>query len=62
MQPRRILPLLLATVVTATTAGCRNATTPAAMPPEPDMKSTEQLQPPVKITARETAPKTSDRG
>ena len=62
MQPRRILSLLLTAVITATTAGCRNATTRAAVPPEPDVKLTEQLQPPVKITARETAPNATDRG
>jgi hypothetical protein len=62
MQPRTIVSLLLTAVITATTAGCRSAMTRDSVPPEPDVKPTEQLQPPVKITAREAAPTTIDRG
>lgn len=62
MKPRTILSLLLTGAVTATTAACTSAKTRATAPPEPEVKATEQLQPPVKITARETVPTTVDRG
>lgn len=58
MKRRTIGSLLLTGALTATTAACTSGTTP----PAPDVKTTEQVQPPVKLTARDTVQTAVVRG